>query len=82
MPPSDGSRIPDVRDGVLLYYKYVPIPEVPLIVKWYEDLCTSLGLVGRIRVSPEGVNVTVRARLFLSAKSALSHAKGQEAAFF
>ncbi|GAQ88930.1 hypothetical protein KFL_004700120 [Klebsormidium nitens] len=59
MPPCDESGISGGKDGVLLYYKYVPISDVPLIVKWYEDLCTSLGLVGRIRVSPEGVNVTI-----------------------
>jgi hypothetical protein len=47
-------------DGVLLYYKYVKISDVALIVNWYEDICLQLGLIGRIRVSPEGVNVTVR----------------------
>ncbi|GBG67866.1 hypothetical protein CBR_g985 [Chara braunii] len=51
----------DTREGVLLYYKYVAIPTEDLqgVCDWMGDLCSSLGLRGRIRVAPDGINVTI-----------------------
>lgn len=61
MPANEASSSTEPEsEGVLLYYKYVKISDVSLIVNWYEDICLQLRLIGRIRVSPEGVNVTVR----------------------
>ncbi|OMO86291.1 hypothetical protein CCACVL1_09688 [Corchorus capsularis] len=45
--------------GVLLYYKYAPIPDLDSLLSFYESNCNSLGLLGRVRLSPSGVNVTV-----------------------
>ncbi|GLT88434.1 hypothetical protein SLE2022_064610 [Rubroshorea leprosula] len=45
--------------GVLLYYKYTSIPDLDNLLSFYESNCSSLGLLGRVRLSPNGVNVTV-----------------------
>eukprot|EP00250_Pteridium_aquilinum_P005490 c15574_g1_i1 orf=75-2147(+) len=47
------------EEGVLLYYKFVSIPDPHSLSLWFRCLCSSLALVGRIRVAPDGVNVTV-----------------------
>jgi len=49
--------------GVLLYYKYVNIPDTDALVDWFQNNCTSLGLLGRVRVAPEGINVTVGGKM-------------------
>ncbi|GMH10417.1 hypothetical protein Nepgr_012258 [Nepenthes gracilis] len=50
--------------GVLLYYKYTsPIENLDELFNFYESNCSSLGLLGRVRLSPQGVNVTVGGRL-------------------
>ncbi|XP_062143267.1 rhodanese-like domain-containing protein 6 [Alnus glutinosa] len=56
------------RYGVLLYYKYVDIPDLDELVAFYESNCNSLGLLGRVRLSPNGVNVTVGGKLSLLEK--------------
>ncbi|RWW25098.1 hypothetical protein GW17_00010574 [Ensete ventricosum] len=45
--------------GVLLYYKYAPVPDITSLVHFYESNCRSLALLGRVRIAPDGVNVTV-----------------------
>lgn len=45
--------------GVLLYYKYAEIPELQSLFDFYHSNCTSLSLLGRVRLSSQGVNVTV-----------------------
>uniref|UniRef100_A0A7N0UYP9 Rhodanese domain-containing protein n=1 Tax=Kalanchoe fedtschenkoi TaxID=63787 RepID=A0A7N0UYP9_KALFE len=50
--------------GVLLYYKYVVVPDVDRLVRFYESNCGSLALLGRVRLSPQGVNVTVGGKLY------------------
>ncbi|KAK6288527.1 hypothetical protein POUND7_000068 [Theobroma cacao] len=45
--------------GVLLYYKYVSITDVDSLLSFYDSNCNSLGLLGRVRLSSNGVNVTV-----------------------
>ncbi|CAL9048906.1 rhodanese-like domain-containing protein 6 isoform X1 [Musa acuminata AAA Group] len=47
------------RAGVLLYYKYAPVPDLPSLVRFYDSNCRSLALLGRVRIAPDGVNVTV-----------------------
>lgn len=46
------------RWSVLLFYHVSPI-EVPLEVPWHTERCTSLGLTGRLRVAPAGLNGTL-----------------------
>ena len=46
--------------GVLLYYKYVDIPDTCRVRDWLHSLCHRLALVGRVRISPQGINATVR----------------------
>jgi len=60
----DGEIADGETHGVLLYYKFVVIPDVPAVVAWFSSLCSSLGLLGRIRIAPDGVNVTVSFRCF------------------
>jgi predicted sulfurtransferase len=45
--------------GVLLYYKYTEIPDVKSTVAFYDSNWRSFGLVGRVRIAPDGVNDTV-----------------------
>ncbi|MBA0874088.1 hypothetical protein Goshw_011358 [Gossypium schwendimanii] len=45
--------------GVLLYYKFASIPDLNSLFSFYHSNCNSLGLLGRVRLSPNGVNVTV-----------------------
>lgn len=44
---------------ILLYYKYVNIPNPIEIQKWQKELCSRLGLTGRILLAHEGINGTV-----------------------
>lgn len=55
-------------DGILLYYRYAEVPDVNDLVNFYDSNCKSLGLLGRVRIAPDGVNVTVSIRV-----SILSH---------
>ncbi|KAK8651573.1 hypothetical protein V6N13_141172 [Hibiscus sabdariffa] len=45
--------------GVLLYYKFASIPDLNSLFSFYHSNCNSLSLLGRVRLSPNGVNVTV-----------------------
>uniref|UniRef100_A0A2P2LGP6 Uncharacterized protein MANES_08G110000 n=2 Tax=Rhizophora mucronata TaxID=61149 RepID=A0A2P2LGP6_RHIMU len=49
--------------GVLLYYKYDVVSDLHSLLSFYEDNCRSLSLLGRVRLSPHGVNVTVGGQL-------------------
>ena len=42
----------------LQFYQYFHLPKPDEFRSAHEALCTSLGLTGRVRVSPEGVNGT------------------------
>jgi predicted sulfurtransferase len=44
---------------ILLYYKYVTIPNPLEIQNWQKELCSRLGLTGRILLAHEGINGTV-----------------------
>ncbi len=44
---------------VLLFYKFVPIPGFALFAQHHHHLCWSLGLRGRVLISPEGINGTL-----------------------
>lgn len=64
MADNDG---PD-QYGVVLYYKYTPIPDVDQLFSFYDSNCNSLGLLGRVRLAPDGVNVTIGGKLSLLEK--------------
>uniref|UniRef100_A0A803KN15 Rhodanese domain-containing protein n=1 Tax=Chenopodium quinoa TaxID=63459 RepID=A0A803KN15_CHEQI len=51
----------------LLYYKYTssPIENLNQLFTFYESNCFSLGLLGRVRLAPQGVNVTIGGKLSL-----------------
>ncbi|GAB2287267.1 hypothetical protein Dimus_021649 [Dionaea muscipula] len=52
------------KQGVLLYYKFTPaIENLSGLYNFYESNCSSLGLLGRIRLSSQGVNVTIGGKL-------------------
>ena len=48
---------------VLLYYCFTPLSDPEAIRLWQRDLCESLGLGGRILISPHGINGTVGGEL-------------------
>ncbi|CAO2832520.1 unnamed protein product [Amaranthus hypochondriacus] len=53
------------KDGVLLYYKYTssPIENLDELSTFYESNCSSLNLLGRVRLAPQGVNVTIGGKI-------------------
>lgn len=59
MPESDEHE----KWGVLLYYKFVALADPERVAEFFERLCSSLSLRGRLRVAPDGVNVTVTGTL-------------------
>ncbi len=44
---------------VILYYKFVPLPDPAMTMRWQRELCERLSLKGRIIVSPQGINGTL-----------------------
>ncbi|KAH9312448.1 hypothetical protein KI387_027483 [Taxus chinensis] len=59
----ENEKIREEEDGVLLYYKYVDIPDTESLLNWFRNDCTALGLVGRVRIAPNGINVTVGGKM-------------------
>ncbi|KAL5996529.1 hypothetical protein ACLOJK_026609 [Asimina triloba] len=51
------------KEGILLYYKYTRVPDVSQLLRFFESNCNSLGLLGRVRLAPDGVNATVGGKL-------------------
>lgn len=46
-------------EKIILYYKFVPIADPDMTMLWQRELCTRLGLKGRILISPHGINGTL-----------------------
>ena len=46
--------------AVLLYYQYVDVDDEVAAADWMKEICEQQGLLGRVRVSKQGFNVTVR----------------------
>jgi len=44
---------------VILYYKFVPLADPDMTMRWQRELCEKLGLKGRIIVSKHGINGTL-----------------------
>lgn len=43
----------------ILYYKFVPVSDPSITMRWQRELCTRLQLKGRIIISPHGINGTL-----------------------
>lgn len=44
---------------VILYYKFVPVSDPAMTVRWQKELCNRLGLKGRVIISKHGINGTL-----------------------
>ncbi len=44
---------------IVLFYVFTPLPDPEAVCLWQHSVCESLGLHGRIIVSPHGINATV-----------------------
>jgi UPF0176 protein len=44
---------------VILYYKFIPVTDPGMTMRWQRELCQRLNLQGRIIVSPHGINGTL-----------------------
>lgn len=44
---------------VILYYKFVPVADPAMTMRWQKELCARLGLKGRIIISEHGINGTL-----------------------
>ena len=51
--------MPDAPFQILLYYLYTPLADPAGYLEEHRELCTSLGLRGRILIAREGINGTV-----------------------
>lgn len=50
----------EVREPkVLLFYRFTPLQDPEAVHQWQRVLCESLGITGRIIISPHGINGTV-----------------------
>ena len=48
-----------ILNKVILYYGFTPISDPDAMLLWQKQLCTSLGLTGRILISKHGINGTL-----------------------
>ncbi len=44
---------------VILYYKFVPVADPAITMRWQRELCNRLNLKGRVIVAPQGINGTL-----------------------
>lgn len=44
---------------VILYYKFIPVSDPAITMRWQRELCTRLQLTGRIIISRHGINGTL-----------------------
>ena len=50
-------------DKVILFYGFTPITDTAAVKLWQKTLCESLGIKGRIIVSPHGINGTLGGKM-------------------
>lgn len=50
-------------EKIILYYKFVPVPDPQTVMFWQRNLCERLNLKGRIIISGQGINGTVGGRM-------------------
>ncbi len=44
---------------VIIYYKFIPVQDPTMTMRWQRELCRRLNLKGRIIISPHGINGTL-----------------------
>ena len=44
---------------IILYYKFVPVADPAMTMRWQRELCTRLDLKGRVLISEHGINGTL-----------------------
>lgn len=44
---------------IILYYKFVPVADPAMTMRWQRELCTRLNLKGRVLISEHGINGTL-----------------------
>ncbi len=44
---------------IILFYKFVPIADPDMTMRWQRELCEKLSLKGRVIISPHGINGTL-----------------------
>lgn len=54
-----GDGIILAMNKVILYYKFVPVSDPEMTMRWQKELCARLRLKGRIIISPQGINGTL-----------------------
>ncbi len=47
---------------IILYYKYTHVADPEGFMKWHKDLCSTLGLKGRVLIAHEGINGTLEGK--------------------
>jgi UPF0176 protein len=50
-------------EKIILYYKFVPVLDPEMTMRWQRELCTRLNLKGRILISKHGINGTLGGNL-------------------
>ncbi len=68
---------------IILYYKFVPIVDPDMTMRWQRAICQKLGLKGRIIISTNGINGTVGGELtevkaYVKAMNLTSQFKGMQ----
>jgi UPF0176 protein len=48
-----------MQQKIILYYKFTPVKDPEMTMRWQRELCNRLGLKGRILISPHGINGTL-----------------------
>ena len=44
---------------IILYYKFTPVSDPDMTMRWQRELCARLNLKGRVLISPHGINGTL-----------------------
>lgn len=44
---------------IIIYYKYTKVADPAGFVKWHKEVCSGLGLLGRVLIAQEGINGTL-----------------------
>lgn len=53
----------DPTQKVVLYYKFVPVADAAITMRWQRELCQRLNLKGRIIISKHGINGTLGGKI-------------------
>ncbi|HTE22881.1 MAG TPA: rhodanese-related sulfurtransferase [Candidatus Limnocylindria bacterium] len=48
-----------MQQKIILYYKFVPVKDPAMTMRWQREICTRLGLKGRVLISDHGINGTL-----------------------